>query len=167
MADAYFALEASKARRRGEGAFYLAGLAAGASMLEGSRGDAREPNATNGANRLAAAFDWMFLLSSGFSRRAGRRLVPAVFAALIVAAVSSCSTAHLDISRKDNITAEKLWGLRRGATTKAEVESAFGPPLDKVVVKNGEKYFYKDFNLRAVYMEFDKEGVLVEYEESK
>ncbi len=106
-------------------------------------------------------------MSAGFCRRAGRRLVPAVFAALLVAAVSACSTSHLDIGRKDNITAEKLRGLRRGATTKAEVESALGAPLDKVVVKNGEKYFYKDFNLRAVYMEFDKEGVLVDYEESK
>ncbi|MBI3582102.1 MAG: hypothetical protein HY098_08550 [Nitrospinae bacterium] len=103
----------------------------------------------------------------GFTRRARRGLVPAVFAALIVAAVSSCSTPRIDISRKDNITAEKLWGLRRGATTKTEVESAFGEPLDKVVVKNGEKYFYKDFNLRVVYMEFDKEGVLADYEVSK
>ncbi len=106
-------------------------------------------------------------MRASFGRRAGWRLVPAVFAALLVAAVSSCSTSHLDISRKDNITADKLWGLRRGATTKAEVESAFGAPLDKVLVKNGEKYFYKDFNLRAVYMEFDKEGVLVDYEVSK
>lgn len=106
-------------------------------------------------------------MMAGLGCRAGRRLVPAVFAALLSAAVSSCYTSHLDISRKDNITADKLWDLKRGATTKAEVETAFGAPLDKVVVKNGEKYFYKDFNLHSVYMEFDKEGVLVDYEGSK
>ena len=117
--------------------------------------------------RFAADSTRMILLKARPTRLATARIVPRVFAALLFAALSSCSTQHLEISRKDNITADKIWTLRKGTTTKAEVESEFGAPMDRIVVKDGEKYFYKDFNLRAVYMEFDKNGVLVDFERTR
>jgi pyruvate/2-oxoglutarate dehydrogenase complex dihydrolipoamide dehydrogenase (E3) component len=105
--------------------------------------------------------------TTSFGRGSLVRIFLGGCAAFFMTALFSCSTQYLEISHKDNITAEKLEHLKKGVATKAEIESAFGEPIDRVLVTDGERYFYKDFNLRSVYLEFDKRGVLVDYEHSK
>lgn len=95
------------------------------------------------------------------------RLLGAVCAFLLATALVSCSTQYMELGHKDNLTMDKIATLKKGSTTKPEVESVFGEPTDMILTANGEKYFYKDFNLRSVYMEFDKNGLLVDFDHYK
>ncbi|MBI5178014.1 MAG: outer membrane protein assembly factor BamE [Nitrospinae bacterium] len=87
-----------------------------------------------------------------------------LFVLALLAALSACSTERLNIKADTNITKEKAARITKGKTTKAQVEAVFGEPMDRVLLPEGERYFYKDFNLRPLYVEFDKNGVVTNYE---
>lgn len=79
----------------------------------------------------------------------------------------SCASEFFDISHPSQVTEKKVASLKKRKTSKTEVEKMFGEPFDKVIVADGERYFYKDFNLRSVFLVFDKSGVLQEVEYDK
>jgi len=87
-----------------------------------------------------------------------------LFIVAFVVALSACTTERLNLKADTNITKEKVAQIKKKATTKAQVETTFGEPLDRVILPDGERYFYKDFNLMPLYVEFDKNGVVNDYE---
>ncbi|MBI5638310.1 MAG: hypothetical protein HZA03_10115 [Nitrospinae bacterium] len=88
--------------------------------------------------------------------QAKRMLVITAAAALLAA----CSVERLDLAAPNALSREKTAKLVNGKSTKAEVEGLFGKPLDVLVIDGAERHFYKDFNLRALHIEFDKNGVV-------
>ncbi len=78
-------------------------------------------------------------------------------------ALAACSTERLNLKLDDAVSKEKVSQIRKGATTKSQVESIFGEPIDRLILPDGESFFYKDFNLRTLHVEFDKNGVVKDY----
>lgn len=93
---------------------------------------------------------------------AKRMLVITAAAALLAA----CSVDRLNIAAPNVLSKKKAVQLVVGKTTKAETEELLGKPLDVLVIDGVERYFYKDFNLRALRIEFDKNGVVSSYKYS-
>ncbi len=79
---------------------------------------------------------------------------------IAVALLSACSVEHLNLSAPNALSREKVTQLVVGKTTKVEAERLLGKPLDVLVLDGVERHFYKDFNLRALQVEFDKDGVV-------
>lgn len=112
-------------------------------------------------------FPISFLVKSGrhcynASMNARRMLVIAAAAALLAA----CSVERLNLGAPNALSREKAAQLVVGKTTKAETEGLLGKPLDVLVIDGVERHFYKDFNLRALHVEFDKNGVVSSYKYS-
>lgn len=74
--------------------------------------------------------------------------------------LASCAVERLNLPVEKPVTKENAARIKKGVTTKAEVEALFGAPLDVLVFEGGERYFYKDFNLRAIHVEFGRDGVV-------
>ncbi len=83
-----------------------------------------------------------------------------------VALLGACSVERLNLAAPNVLSREKSAQLVAGKTTKAETEGLFGKPLDVLVIDGLERHFYKDFNLRALHIEFDKNGVVSSYKYS-
>jgi hypothetical protein len=81
----------------------------------------------------------------------------------ILLMTSACATERLDLEHPGRLSALTVARIVKGRTTKAEVVEKFGKPFDSVVMKDGDKFFYKDFNLRALYIEFNEHGVVQSY----
>lgn len=92
-----------------------------------------------------------------------KRMLVIIAAAALLAA---CSVERLDLAAPNALSREKAVKLVNGKSTKAEVEGLFGKPLDVLVIDGIERHFYKDFNLRALHIEFDKNGVVSSYKYS-
>lgn len=80
-----------------------------------------------------------------------------------VALLAACSVDRLNLEAPNVLSREKVAQIAAGKTTKAETEELFGKPLDVQVIDGIERRFYKDFNLRALHIEFDKNGVVSSY----
>lgn len=78
-------------------------------------------------------------------------------------ALAGCATQRLNLPAQNVITAEKVAQIKKGATTKAEVRTIFGAPYDRLVFPDSETWFYKDFNLKPLHIEFDANGVVKNY----
>lgn len=79
------------------------------------------------------------------------------------ALLAGCGVEHLNLAAPNALSREKAAQLVKGKSTKAEVEGMLGKPLDVLVMNGAERHFYKDFNLRALHVEFDKNGVVSGY----
>lgn len=84
----------------------------------------------------------------------------------VVALLTACSVERLNLASPNALSREKASQLVAGKTTKAETEGLFGKPMDVLVIDGVERHFYKDFNLRALHIEFDKNGVVSSYKYS-
>jgi outer membrane protein assembly factor BamE (lipoprotein component of BamABCDE complex) len=90
------------------------------------------------------------------------RMKRLVMLALMVS-LAGCSTERLNLPVADAVSREKTAKIIKGVTTKEEVEAIFGKPLDRLIFPYGEKWFYKDFNLNPIHIEFDEIGVVKDY----
>ena len=89
------------------------------------------------------------------------RVLAALAVASLVASGAACkSLPLLKIPHEGEIPLEKATSIKPGVTTKKEVEAAFGQPFDKLPANGGETYFYKDFNMRPLWIEFNAAGVV-------
>lgn len=94
--------------------------------------------------------------------KANRILVITAAAALL----AGCSVDRLNLAAPNALSRQKAAQIVVGKTTKAETEGLLGKPLDVLVIGGVERHFYKDFNLRALQVEFDKNGVVSSYKYS-
>lgn len=83
-----------------------------------------------------------------------------------VALLAACSVERLNLAAPNALSQGKAAQLVVGKTTKVETEGLLGKPLDVLVIDGIERHFYKDFNLRALHVEFDKNGVVSSYKYS-
>jgi len=75
-----------------------------------------------------------------------------------------CATEKLNIKHKGMLTPEKVSKIDTGVTVMENVKAVFGEPNSRIVLKTGaENWFYKDFNLRTLYIEFRPDGVVKFY----
>jgi len=86
---------------------------------------------------------------------------------VLLVTVSACATERLQIKHSYEITDAKISQLDKGSTTKESLVKLFGKPLDSIQEKNGvEHWYYKDFNLRALYLTLTPQGILDDYDAS-
>lgn len=92
------------------------------------------------------------------------RLVIAVMAMLFV---GSCATASLNIDEPTAITVEKTSRIRKNVTTRDELKAMFGEPETKIPFPEGATYFYKDVNLHSIWVRFNEDWTVTDFEISQ
>lgn len=85
-----------------------------------------------------------------------------IVAALMIILVTGCSTAHENVV-EDGVTKEKVVLIKKGVTTGSELEELFGAPEMTLKGENGRESFYKDLNLRSVWVVIDENDVVTEF----
>ena len=81
----------------------------------------------------------------------------------LVVLLAGCATQRLNLPSQNLVTAKKVAQIKKGVTTKLDVEAIFGAPYDRIVFPHSETWFYKDFNLKPLHIEFDANGVVKDY----
>ncbi|MFQ5432962.1 MAG: hypothetical protein ACE5EN_10710, partial [Nitrospinota bacterium] len=79
---------------------------------------------------------------------------------MLAIALTGCATQRLNLPVDNAITHEKTARIKIGVTTMEEVKAIFGKPMDRLVFPDSESWFYKDFNLRPLQIEFDANGIV-------
>lgn len=91
--------------------------------------------------------------------------------ALVVSALAlmslSCATPSLSMDLPANITSEKVGKIQKGTTTRADLQKIFGDPEVKVNAPDGAGYFYKDMNLGSLWVQFNENWIVTDYEWSE
>jgi len=82
---------------------------------------------------------------------------------MLAIALAGCATERLNLPVDYAITPENTARIKKGVTTMEEVKTIFGKPMDRLVFPDSESWFYKDFNLRPLQIEFDANGVVTDY----
>lgn len=77
--------------------------------------------------------------------------------------LAACASERLNIKVSDAITEEKIALINTGVFTKKDVIKTFGQPLNRLTMEKGETFFYKDFNLKSVWIQFDQAGFVTGY----
>jgi len=77
---------------------------------------------------------------------------------------AACATPRLNIQAGDTLSAQKIGSIKVGETTMQQVLETFGQPMDRLLFASGESFYYRDFNLRSLYIEFNGSGVVSSYE---
>ena len=77
--------------------------------------------------------------------------------------LAGCATERLNLPVNYAITPENTGQIKKGVTTMDEVQAIFGKPLDRLVFPETESWFYKDFNLRPLQINFDVNGIVKNY----
>jgi len=73
----------------------------------------------------------------------------------------------INLIKTDLLKPEKVRLIKIKVTTKEEIINIFGEPLNILDVDEKEQYFYKDENLKSLWIEFDKDGKVYDYIYSK
>jgi len=73
----------------------------------------------------------------------------------------------INLIKTDLLKPEKVRLIKVKVTTKEEIINIFGEPLNIIDVDEKEQYFYKDENLKSLWIEFDKDGKVYDYIYSK
>ena len=82
---------------------------------------------------------------------------------VLVLVLAGCATERLNLPADYAITPEKIALITKGVTNMDEVKAIFGKPIDRLVFPENESWFYKDFNLRPLQIEFDANGIVKDY----
>jgi len=83
---------------------------------------------------------------------------------LILVALAACRSERLHFPAKDAVTSQKASFIKKGITSKEDVKKILGLPLDRLLFPDGaETWFYKDFNLETIYIEFDAGGMVTKF----
>jgi outer membrane protein assembly factor BamE (lipoprotein component of BamABCDE complex) len=77
--------------------------------------------------------------------------------------LAGCATERLNLPVDYAITPEKTAQIKKGATTMDEIKAVFGEPTDRLVFPENESWFYKDFNLMPLQIDFDENGIVKNY----
>ena len=78
--------------------------------------------------------------------------------------VSGCSTPALDIDDRYGITDEKIAQINEGETTKEQIEELFGTAEMEVLTADGTTYFFKDLNLNTLWVIYNEDSTVAEFE---
>jgi outer membrane protein assembly factor BamE (lipoprotein component of BamABCDE complex) len=90
--------------------------------------------------------------------------IPAlVFSLWMSFSITGCATERLHFDTSTTISKEKVARIRKGTSTKEEINALFGRPLDTLVFEKGEAWFYKDINIVPLYIEFDASGIVSDF----
>ena len=82
---------------------------------------------------------------------------------MLAIVLAGCATERLNLPVDYAITPEKTAQIKKGVTTMDEVKAIFGKPIDRLVFPENESWFYKDFNLRPLQVDFDANGIVKDY----
>ena len=82
---------------------------------------------------------------------------------MLAVALAGCATERLNLRLDNGVTPEKIAQIKKGTTTMDEVKAIFGKPMDRLVFPENESWFYKDFNLNPLQIEFDANGIVKDY----
>jgi outer membrane protein assembly factor BamE (lipoprotein component of BamABCDE complex) len=85
------------------------------------------------------------------------------FSASLGISITGCATERLHLETPASISKDKVARIRKGVSTKQEINALFGRPLDTLVFEKGEAWFYKDINIVPLYIEFDRDGIVSDY----
>lgn len=93
------------------------------------------------------------------------------FKALVLIAIflfgTGC-TKELKFVRSTMLTPEKVSRVQVGSTTKEQVLSMFGKPESTLKLeRERESLFFKDGNLKSLWVLFDKHGIVIDVKSSK
>jgi len=73
----------------------------------------------------------------------------------------------IEIIKTDLLKPEKVNIIKINVTTKEDILKIFGEPVNMLNVDEKEQFFYKDENLKSLWIEFDKDGKVYDYIFSK
>ncbi len=73
----------------------------------------------------------------------------------------------INLIKTDLLKSENIRLIKIKVTTKEEIINIFGEPINILNVGEKEQYFYKDENLKSLWIEFDKNGKVYNYIYSK
>ncbi|MDH5543233.1 MAG: outer membrane protein assembly factor BamE [Nitrospinota bacterium] len=86
------------------------------------------------------------------------------FSYMLSIMLMGCATDRLALHEKAAISDSKILKIQKGRSTREEIRGIFGEPFDTVTLNGKESWFYKDINLKPLYLEFDKNGVVSDFE---
>src|SRR3989338_2021243 len=69
----------------------------------------------------------------------------------------------INLIKTDLLKSENIRLIKIKVTTKEEIINIFGEPINILNVGEKEQYFYKDENLKSLWIEFDKNGKVCDY----
>lgn len=81
---------------------------------------------------------------------------------LFLGTLVSCGSERSQILYGGMLTETKVKKLQKEKTTSVEVVRMLGKPQNITSLENGFIYFYKDLNLRALWLRFNEDGILIE-----
>ena len=73
----------------------------------------------------------------------------------------------INLIKTDSLKSENVRLIKIKVTTKEEIINIFGEPIDILNAGEKEQFFYKDANLKSLWIEFDKNGKVYDYIYSK
>ena len=92
------------------------------------------------------------------------RLAAAVMAMFLF---GSCATASLNIDEPGAITKDKTARIKKNVTTRDELKAMFGEPEIKIPSPEGTAYFYKDISLNSLWVRFNEDWTVTDFEFSQ
>ncbi len=81
----------------------------------------------------------------------------------IAVLLAGCSTTPLGINTPTSITKDKMSQIDEGVTTRGRLTELLGEPEMKIPTEYGMAYFYKDVNLSSLWVVFDDDWTVREY----
>lgn len=89
-----------------------------------------------------------------------------VLLVILLSFVIGCG-GGINLIKTDLLKSENVRLIKIKVTTKEEIINIFGEPINILNVGEKEQYFYKDENLKSLWIEFDKNGKVYDYIYSK
>jgi len=86
------------------------------------------------------------------------------FSYMLSVMLMGCATERLNLHEKSVISDSKILKIKKGRTTKDEIKNIFGEPFDVVKLNGKEGWFYKDINLKPLYLQFDDSNTVTYFE---
>lgn len=68
-----------------------------------------------------------------------------------------------ELIKTDLLKPEKIHLIKIKVTSKEEIINIFGEPVNRLNADEKEQFFYKDENLKSLWIEFDKEEKVHDY----
>jgi hypothetical protein len=86
---------------------------------------------------------------------------------IVMLFAGSCATASLNIEEPTGITSEKTSRIKKNVTTRDELNAMFGEPEMKIPFPEGAAYFYKDISLHSIWVRFNEDWTVTDFEISQ
>lgn len=85
---------------------------------------------------------------------------------ILLSFLTGCGVG-INLIKTDLLKSENVRLIKIKVTTKEEIINIFGEPINILNAGEKEQYFYKDENLKSLWIEFDKNGKVYDYIYSK